>query len=74
MMRKFRHPDGGTFVREPAFRLSMKMDDGRWEPAVMFRRVSRDKHGRWTYEGPNSFVIPQAKWDEKFTEITDEQD
>lgn len=64
---KYHHPDGGTYVIVDEYALSMKMDDGRWEPAVMYRRVERGPTGKWQYEGPNHFVTTKARWSERFT-------
>lgn len=73
-LTKYRHADGGTYViMQGPFGLSMKMEDGRWEPAILYRRVSRDKTGRWQYEGPNHFVTTTTRWAERFTEIGDDE-
>lgn len=68
-IKKFSHPDGGTYVIVNDHGVSMKMDDGRWEPAVYYRRVKFTPELRWTYEGKNHHVTTKARWAERFTEI-----
>jgi hypothetical protein len=63
----FHHPDGGNYVIMGEYGLSMKMDDGRWEPAVLYARVVRGPGGHWQYEGPNQFVTTKIRWAERFT-------
>lgn len=66
---KYSHPDGGTYVIMEDHAISMKMDDGRWEPAVLYRRVIRGPTGKWMYEGKNHFVTTKTRWAERFTEL-----
>ncbi len=72
-MVRYSHPDGGFYVIINAHQVSMKMDDGRWEPAVHYKRVVRGPTGLWQFEGKNEFVITRARWDERFTRVEDEQ-
>jgi hypothetical protein len=69
---KYQHPDGGTYVILNDHALSVKMDDGRWEPAVLYTRVVRGPTGKWQYEGKNQFVTTRARWDERFTRLEGE--
>lgn len=66
----FHHPDGGNYVIVSDHGLSMKMDDGRWEPAVLYARVVRGPgpSGYWQYEGRNQFVTSKDRWAERFTD------
>ena len=64
----YQHADGGYYVIDTDNRLQMKMDDGRWEPAVLYRRVHRGPTDRWQYEGGNLFATTKARWDERFVE------
>jgi hypothetical protein len=63
----FHHPDGGNYVIVNDHGLSMKMDDGRWEPAVLYARVVRGPGGNWQYEGRNTFCTTKDRWAERFT-------
>jgi hypothetical protein len=63
----YHHPDGGDYVIMDDCRFQMKMDDGRWEPAVRYRRVHRGPTGRWQYEGGNEFATTKKRWAERFT-------
>ena len=65
----YQHQDGGYYVIAGQYPVQMKMDDGRWEPAVYYRRVSRAPDGRWMYEGKNHFCTTQARWNERFTRV-----
>lgn len=65
----YQHADGGYYVIVESARFQMKMDDGRWEPAVLYRRVHQT-FGRWRYEGGNQFATTKARWAERFT-LTD---
>lgn len=50
--------------------IQIKMDDGRWEHGVIYRRVSSDPDlKRWAYEGKNHFVCTRKHWDERFTPV-----
>ncbi len=69
MIARYSHPDGGEYVIAEYHALSVKMDDGRWEPAVMYRRVVRGATGQYQYEGKNQFVTTKARWAERFTRI-----
>lgn len=66
---RYSHPDGGTYVIADDCPYQMKMDDGRWEPAVAYRRILPDGHGGWMYEGKNHFVTTRKRFDERFTRI-----
>lgn len=70
MLTRYSHPDGGVYVKATDYPVQVKMDDGRWEPAVFYRRVvpSPGGHG-WMYEGKNHFVTTQKRWAERFTEM-----
>lgn len=70
-VKKFSHPDGGIYVIYDDNSHQMKMDDGRWEPSVAYRRVTKIA-GRWAYEGRNIFHTTKARWAERFTELPDE--
>jgi hypothetical protein len=63
----FLHADGGSYVIANDCRIQMKMDDGRWEPAVLYRRIHRGPTGQWQYEGGNEYVTTKARWAERFT-------
>jgi hypothetical protein len=63
----FHHPDDGDYVIVNDHALSMKMEDGRWEPAVLYTRVHRGPTGQWQYEGPNHFVTTKERWNDRFT-------
>ena len=63
----YSHPDGGSYVIVTDYGLQMKMEDGSWHPAVLYRRVHRGPTGRWQYEGPNQFVTTKDRWAERFT-------
>lgn len=65
----FAHPDGGNYVIIEDQDHSMKMDDGRWEPSVLYRRVHRGPTGRWQYEGRRTFSTTKVRWAERFTSI-----
>ena len=69
MLTKYSHPDGGTYVIASTDPVQMKCDDGRWEPAVIYRRVERGPTGHWQYEGKNHFVTTVTLWNELFTAI-----
>lgn len=72
MLQRYSHPDGGHYVIVNDHALSVKMDDGRWEPAVLYRRVIFDPvMNRWTYEGKNQFVTTRVRWAERFTAVGD---
>lgn len=66
----FTHPDGGHYVKVDDHRFQMKMDDGRWEPGVLFRRVERGPgpSHHWQYVGGNTFGVTKKHWDDRFTE------
>lgn len=66
------HADGGHYVIATDHAFSMKMDDGRWEPAVLYRRVHRGPTNRWQYEGANQFATTKTRWAERF-ELTDQR-
>jgi hypothetical protein len=67
----WKHADGGHYIIVEDARFQMKMDDGRWEPAVLYRRVQRGKSGQWQYEGGNQYATTKARWADRF-ELTDE--
>jgi len=67
----YAHPDGGHYVIMDDHSTSMKMDDGRWEPAVLYRRVVPSPGGGYMYEGKNHFVTTRQRWAERFTAIGD---
>lgn len=64
----YHHPDGGHYVIAGTSPLQMKMDDGRWAPAVLYRRVARGPDGHWQYEGANHFATTKERWAERFTD------
>lgn len=64
----YSHPDGGNYVIAADYPVQMKMDDGRWAPAVEYRRVHRGPTGQWQYEGANRFVTTRERWAERFTD------
>jgi hypothetical protein len=63
----YHHPDGGDYVILNDHGLSMKMDDGRWEPAILYTRVVRGPTGKWQFEGRNQFVTSKERWSDRFT-------
>lgn len=67
-LKIYHHPDGGNYVIVDDHNVQMKMDDGRWEPAVQYRRIHRGPSGQWQYEGPNLFITTKHRWAERFTE------
>jgi len=69
---KYSHPDGGTYVILNDHCLSMKMESGAWEPAVLYTRIVRGPSGKWMFEGKNQFVTTKARWAERFTLLEDE--
>lgn len=64
----WRHADGGHYIVVEDCRFQMKMDDGRWEPAVLYRRVQRGKSGNWQFEGGNQYGTIKSRWAERFTD------
>jgi hypothetical protein len=70
----YSHPDGGSYVIVEDCRFQIKMDDGRWEPAVLYRRVHRGPTNRWQYEGGNIFGTTKVRWAERFTLTEDRTD
>lgn len=69
MLTKYSHPDGGTYVIASDYPHQMKMPDGSWEQAVVYRRVERGPTGQWQYEGKNHFVTTRTRWAERFTAL-----
>lgn len=65
-LRIFKHADGGHYVIENGHNHSMKMDDGRWEPALVYRRVERGPTGQWQYESSRTFSTILSRWAERF--------
>lgn len=63
----YHHPDGGNYVIVDDHDFQMKMDDSRWEPAVLYRRVHRGPSGHWQYEGRNHYGTVKARWADRFT-------
>lgn len=61
----FRHADGGHYVKVDESNFQMKMDDGRWEPGVLYRAVEQIS-GRWSYRDKNQFGTTKARWAERF--------
>lgn len=68
-MKKFTHPDGGIYVIADDLNHQMKMDDGRWAPAVAYRRIVQVSGDRWAYEGKNIFHTTRERWEERFAEM-----
>lgn len=67
-LNRYSHPDGGEYVIVDDHNISMKMESGVWEPAVLYRRVVRSPNpDRYMYEGKNHFVTTRARWAERFT-------
>ena len=62
----FRHADGGHYIIVETDNFSIKMDDGRWEPGVLYRRVERGPSGQWQYESSRKFATTKARWAERF--------
>jgi hypothetical protein len=62
----FRHADGGHYVIVEDRDHTMKMDDGRWEPAVLYRGVERGPSGNWQYLGRRTHSTTRARWAERF--------
>jgi hypothetical protein len=67
----YRHADGDDYVIVTDHNFQMKMDDGRWEPAVLYRRIHVGPGGGWQYHGANQFATTKARWAERFT-LTDQ--
>lgn len=63
----YHHPDGGNYVIVDDAHGQMKMDDGRWERSITYRRVHRGPNGAWQYEGPSHYHTTRARWAERFT-------
>jgi hypothetical protein len=65
----YSHPDGGHYVVVDDFGFQMKMDDGRWEPGVLYRRVERGPgpSHHWQYVGPHIFGTTKKRWADRFT-------
>lgn len=73
-LRIWKHGDGGHYCIDTSHHNhSMKMDDGRWEPAVVYFRVERGPgpNFRWQHESARTFSTTKERWAERFTE-TDE--
>lgn len=68
----FRHADGGHYIVIDDLDHTMKMDDGRWEPAVHYRGVERGPTGRWQYLGRRTHSTTKERWAERF-QLTDER-
>ena len=62
----FRHADGGHYVKAGTDPLQIKMDDGRWEPGVLYRRVHRGPTGQWQFEGANHYATTNERWADRF--------
>lgn len=62
------HPDGGHYVIENDHSFQMKMDDGRWEPGVLYRRVERGPapNYHWQFVGPHVFGTTKTRWADRF--------
>jgi hypothetical protein len=69
----YRHADGGHYVIVTDYQFQMKMDDGRWAPAVLYRRVHKGER-RWQYEGANQFATTKERWAERFELIEERTD
>lgn len=67
----YAHPDGGHYVIVDDHSVSMKMDDGSWNPAVLYRRVQPSPGGGFMYEGKNHFCTTKERWAERFTLVGD---
>lgn len=63
----YHHPDGGNYVIVDNHDGQMKMDDGRWEPSISYRRVHRGPTGRWQYEGRSIYHTIKPRWVDRFT-------
>jgi len=65
----YEHPDGGHYVIASDYPFQMKMDDGRWEPGVLYRRVHRGPTGKWQFEGSNFYGTTKARWADRFKPV-----
>ena len=70
MSRIYRHADGGYYIVDN-FDTKLKMDDGRWEPGVVYRSVEH-KFGRWQHRDRQLFATTTKRWAERFVEVTGE--
>lgn len=61
------HADGDHYVIVDDVDHQMKMDDGRWEPAVLYRGVTPSPGGGFMYRGKKTFSTTKARWAERFT-------
>lgn len=69
-LRIYSHPDGGHYVIEDNRYFDIKMEDGSWREAVLYRPVHRldGGKGRWSYLGRRRFGTTKARWAERFTD------
>lgn len=67
----YQHADGGHYVIEDDQNHQMKMDDGRWEPAVLYRGVETSPGGGFMYRDKHTFSTTKKRWAERFTLIGD---
>jgi hypothetical protein len=70
----YEHPDGGFYVIVDDFDFQIKMDDGRWEPAVLYRPVHKGPSGRWQYHGRRHCGTTKVRWADRFTKIGNTRD
>jgi len=63
----FKHADGGHYVIDNPD-VKVKMDDGRWEPGLVYRPVERGPH-RWEYRDKQFFVTTYIRWAERFEAV-----
>jgi hypothetical protein len=62
----YHHPDGGDYIIIDDRDHTQKMDDGRWEEAVLYRAVHRGPTGRWQYQGRRTHSTTKKRWAERF--------
>ena len=66
-LKVWSHPDGGHYVIVDDRDFDMKMDDGSWKEAVLYRPVHK-VGGRWQYQGRRHFGTTKTRWAERFTD------
>lgn len=68
-MTVYRHADGGHYVIVDDQHFQMKMEDGRWEPGVLYRGVDPSPGGGFMYRGKHHFGTTKKRWAERFKPV-----
>lgn len=64
----YQHADGDHYVIVDDQDHTMKMDDGRWEPAVLYRAVEPSPGGGgFMYRSKRTHSTTKKRWAERFT-------